>query len=283
MNLFGKFPIVRIRQFIDNPAYLLFWLSRIIFFKKTSFKYLNRYSYYYPLTPKETLTRIIDEKLSIARYGDGEFGILSGAGIYPPDSDWSQCYSKALREKLSNSMATNEPRLIKAFPSRKLVFSNKEEAKNDGMISSMHTELRLFLWRYIAVRQVYGDWGVFTTQHHQNWDWKKMSTFLNDKDVVIVTGDVHKMSQLSLGKNTFFIETGKHNAFEHYDEIRKSILGLVEAKGLKKETTLIMASLGPTACILALDFTKEGWQVWDTGHMFKFANKELKLLKERHV
>lgn len=275
MNLFGKFPLVRMKQFITNPGYFYFWVCRFLYYKQSSFSYLPKYRDYVPLNPKETLEHIISENLSVARFGDGEFGILSGAGIYPPDSDWSQRYSTELKNRLEEVMLAKEPKLIQAFPSRRLIFANKKEARKEKMISSMHTELRLFLWRYIRPNQTYGDWGVFTLQHHKDLNWNRLYTFLEHKTVVIVTGNTAALSHLILGQKTLFVEAGKHDAFERYVDIKMSIERLIEDQNLDKANTLIMASIGPTADILVLDLTKKGYMVWDTGHFFRYANDAL--------
>lgn len=274
MQVFGAFPLVRLRQLRDNPGIFWYYLMRFVRYKRTSGKYIPLYKNYTFLTPQETLNRVLSGNLSLARLNDGELGILAGFGIYPPDSDWTQRYSRALRMRLEEVLASERDDLLVAVPPPWVFLASSEEAKEHGVLYTMWTEARMLLHRFLKEGRPYGDANVFIPFHHEDFDWQRFHSYLSTKDVVIVTGGISKLFDVSLGRRTFFVETGKHDAFEHYTEIRMRLANLIDAEALAKKDTLIMASLGPTAGVLALDLVGEGWQVWDTGHFFRYADRQ---------
>jgi hypothetical protein len=100
-----------------------------------------------------------------------------------------------------------------------------------------------------------------------------MRIFLQDKNIIIATGHTHKLKHLNLGAKTSFVECGTENAYERKEEIKQKIRELITQENFSKEKTLVFASLGPTAGIIAQEFLDENIRVWDTGHMFEFAAK----------
>jgi len=272
--------MVRAKQFIDNPSFVSYYLKRLFFYKYTSHKHIPKYSKYTFLSAEDTLDYLINNQASLARFSDGDIEQLTGAGEYPPDSDWTQKSSKLLTSEIERVLFSKEEKLLVAHESPRVFCLNRKEAKAAGVVYNMWTDTRRLLYHYLIKDQVYGHAHVFIPLHNPNYDWKKLYLYLKDRDVVIVTGDTHKLSEVSLGKRMFFVEAGKHNAFERYEEIKNDLLKLIAKENLLKENTLIMASLGPTADILALEMTKTGWQVWDTGHFFKFADKKIAEMKK---
>jgi hypothetical protein len=274
VSVFGKFPFVRLKQIASNPPYLWYFLKRLFYYKHVSERYIPLYTGFRFLTPGETLQKIIRERLSLARFNDGEFGILVGAGIFPPDSDWSQRYSSALLDRMGAVLGSQNNQVLVAVPDPSIFLATKKEARERGVLRSMWTEARMNLHHYLHRSREYGNSNVFIPEHHPDLPWEKLYDFLRTKDVVIVTGGTENLRHVQLGRRTYFVEAGKHNAFERYETIVTDLKTLIEREGLSKESTLIMASLGPTADILALDLTDEGYQVWDTGHFFKYTNKK---------
>lgn len=283
MNILGKFPLVRLKQIRDNPSFVFYYLKRVLYYKYISDRYLKLYKDLIFLSPEDTLEYLISKRASIARFGDGDIEQLTGAGEYPPDSDWSQKASKRLISRLEEVLDSDMPELLIAPISPSIFLCPREDAERSGIVFNMWTDARMLLHRYLKRGRIYGDANVFVPFHHPKLDWSKLYEFLQKRDVVIVTGGTSKLYGVSLGRRMFFVETGKHNAFERYASIRASLMRLIDNEGLKNESTLIMVSLGPTADILALDLTKEGWQVWDTGHFFKFTDRKFLELGKGHA
>jgi len=271
-----KFPLVRVKQFLGNPAYVWFWLRRVFKYKQSSYKNISDIKKIKQMSDSETLSTIISDNKSIIRFGDGEFGLLSGAGIYPPDSDWSQKYSKKLKYELIRQLKLDNPNIIIAIPPKSHLIYRVGDFPELDVIPSMHTEARLFLPELVNPYVTFGVWSVFMPQHHKNINWQKIANHIKNKTAVIVTGGTEKISDIKLGNETLFVECGKHNAFERRYEIMKSIDDLIEKENLQKENTLFWVSLGCTAGCIIEHLVEQGYVGWDTGHIFRFAEKELR-------
>lgn len=281
MKIFNKFPLVRLKQFRDNPRYVFYYLKRLFIYKYTSHKYIENYKDFNFLSSSETLDYLIDNNASLARFGDGDIEQLTGAGEYPPDSDWTQKNSQKLISRLEEVLFSQSGKLLVAHKSLEILSSKKEEAEEKGVVYNMWTDTRRLLFHYLKKGQIYGDAHVFLPEHNPNFNWQKLHNFLKEKDVIIVTGGTAKLFGVSFGKRMFFVEAGKHDAFSQYEKIKQNLFSLIKAENLQKENTLIMASLGPTADILAYELSKEDWTVWDTGHFFKFADKKIRELSKK--
>lgn len=275
ISIFGVFPFVRFRQMLTYPPFFIHYLKRLLYYNYISHRYIPKYKGFTFLSPQETLCRIIDGNMSLARFGDGDIEQLTGAGEYPPDSDWSQRASASLIRKIEVVLSSKNNNLLIAPVSPEVFLERKGKAQKTNTIYNMWVDMRMLLWRYMHKGQEYGDANVFIPAHHPDLDWRKLKEFMRNKTVLIITGGVDSLSDISLGRHTFFIEAGKHDAFERYETIVADIYRCIEINSLHNEELLIMASLGPTAGILAHDLSQKGYQVWDTGHIFKFAHAQL--------
>lgn len=283
MNIFNKFPLVRFKQIRDYPTFLWHYLKRLCYYKYISHTYIPRYKKFLFLSPQETLDYLIDRRASLARFSDGDMEQLTGAGEYPPDSDWTQRSSLELRRRLEEVLYSDREDLLIAHESPEVFCLSRKEAMQKGVIYNMWTDTRMILFKYLKQNKPYGHAHVFIPSHHPNFNWGKLYEYLKDRDVIIVTGGTSSLGNVSLGKRNFFVEAGKHDAFERYREISNDLMMLIKTEGLSRENTIIMASLGPTADILAFDLVQEGWQVWDTGHFFRYTDRQLFSLGGRQV
>lgn len=272
----NKFPSVRIKQIVSNPAYLFFWIKRALMYKRSSFRLIPKYKKVDQMSPQETLADIIKNNRSIIRFGDGEFGLLSGAGIFPPDSDWSQKYSSKLKKTIERQLQLNDSRILIALPPMNHLCYQIGDVPAMDVIPSMHTEARLFLWKCLQTGYLYGDWSVFMPHHHHGIDWRLIASHLEGKNVVIVTGGTEKIQDITLGAKTFFVECGKHNAFERTEEIISSLNQVITENSLEPQNTLFWISLGCTAGVIVEELVAKGFVAWDTGHIFRFASSELR-------
>ena len=273
-----KFPLVRLKQFVTNPPFFIFWCKRFFSYKQSSFQYKEKIKTIKQLNAKETLDYITENNVSLIRFGDGEFGMLFGAGIYPPDSDWSQRYTRKLKETLERELVLkNEKILISIPPIRQVVYREGDSPKQE-VISNMHTEARLALGNLSHYDLIYGDWSVFLPHLNPDLDWTPLKNFLENKKVVIVTGGIEKMQEISLGQKTYFVECGKHNAFSRRDKIFTKLDNLITDESLKTNQTLFMVSLGCTAGVVVEHLSAKGFTAFDTGHIFRFAMEKIKQL-----
>lgn len=275
IKIAGRLPMIRVRQFINNPAYLWYFLKRFFWYKHISHRFIGRYRDFTFLSGDQTIRKLLNERLCLARFSDGEIDLLTGMGVFDPNMAWSQPYSFELKEALQKSITAIHPRLLIAHTAPDKFLATKAMAAREGRSYTMWTDTRLHLYNYLVSGVSYGDAHSFIPQDNPSIDWGEIRRFLRKLDVIVVTGGIENLKQLSLGRRTFFIEAGKHNAFSRYEEIVRQIKKLMEEENLEKETTLIMASLGPTASVLAVDLCRQGYYIWDSGHIFKYAAAHL--------
>ena len=138
----------------------------------------------------------------------------------------------------------------------------------------MWVDMRRLMWKFLTKGKKYGHSHLFVPKNCPDLNWSMLEEFFSRKNIIIATGNIDKIKDLTLGKNTNFIDCGTENAYERKEEIKQAISKEIFDKGYKKSETIILASLGPTAGIIARELLAEDICVWDTGHMFKFAAKE---------
>ncbi|MFA6279876.1 MAG: GT-D fold domain-containing glycosyltransferase [Bdellovibrionales bacterium] len=270
-SVFGRFPFVYVIQLWDNPAYFVSILKRLFIYKRDTTDYAPCYKNLHFLSAQETLEDLMATGKSLARYSDGEIGQLVGAGEYPPDSDWCQKNSKALIADLTASLSSTDSRLMVAVDPPSTFLAARDSVHSIRFEYAMWLDTRRLLWKYLNPSVRYGHCHLFIKANCPDLDWAQLRDFLSDKDIIIATGHVEKLKHLQLGRRTFFIECGTENAYEKKEAIRAAILKKIEEEKLNKSSTIVFASLGPTAAILAHQMLNTGVCLWDTGHMFEFA------------
>lgn len=227
---------------------------------------INRVFYKQPkvLSTKESLKRIIENKCSVARFGDGEFNLMRGTSLgFQVAND---LLAQRLHEVLTNPVRALEIGLPDVFGS--LVAYKKESARFWKAYMGMH--------RGEMVRMIDCDISYLNTNMTRFWTGYKENDYniinlyqqiWQGRDVVFVEGELTRMG---VGNDLFSGATSikrilcpAKNAWNRYDEILTTILDL----GLNKETLFILA-LGPTATVLAYDLTViGGYQALDLGHL----------------
>ncbi|MDE5762528.1 MAG: GT-D fold domain-containing protein [Bacteroidales bacterium] len=205
---------------------------------------------------------------SLARFGDGELGIICNGrniGFQSADNQLGMELKRVLQSDDENCMI-GLPGLF------------------DGLKKPRKLESRLF-WAYTLVRnwkkwnklikrdKVYAD--TQATRFYINYTdtafsekivekWKEV---WNDRHILIVEGEKTK---LGIGNDLFNnvrslerILCPAHNAFAAYDDILKAI----KTRHKPEEGFLILLALGPTATVLAYDLAQVGYHAVDIGHI----------------
>ena len=272
LQIGGYFPIVRLISIIENPKYLIHLFKKNFWYKRFGTDYSYKYDGITFLSGQSTLNKLIENRMSLARFSDGEIEQIVGAGEYPPDSDWSQRNSSDLVQAIEDNLSCRNPRLLVAVdpPS---TFLAKRGSKHDIEFGyNMWVDMRRILWRYLDPKIEYGHCHLFIKQNCPDLDWSMLRDYLASKHVIVATGNTHLIKHLSLGKTTHFIECGTVDAFERKDKIKSSILEKISQEKFVIEDVMVMACLGPTAGIIAQELLLLDLQVWDTGHIFEFAS-----------
>lgn len=208
----------------------------------------------------KTLDYIIQKKVSISRFGDGEFDCLFGKGIS------YQKTNKKLKKRLLEILQSENDKCLVAINTLKC--SNKDIQKlkipeDLGFHDLYHLSRFHEVMQYIPAKKHYGD-STVTRSIFKIRNVNDVKKMWDRRDVVIVTG---KNSAFNLDERLFdnlkshkFIYGPSKHAFDVYDDILAECLN----EGKDK---LFLISLGPTATVLAYDLANAGYQALDIGHI----------------
>jgi hypothetical protein len=137
----------------------------------------------------------------------------------------------------------------------------------------MWIDMKRMMWKFLHPNQKYGHCHLFIKKNAPEFKWEMFRKYVENFDVLIVTGNTSSINSLKIGRSTHFLDVGTENAFDKLSKIKDDILLTIKNNELNKNNVIVFASLGPTACILAHDLLCFDIRVWDTGHMFEFADK----------
>lgn len=214
-------------------------------------------------TTNETLDKIIANNHSVSRFGDGEFGIMSGKSII------FQQYSKELCKRLNEIIKSNNSNCLICIPN---VFDDMdwcEEKPRKYWEHYLNLNINK-IYKMIDKDKVYYD-ALVTRLYMDQIDkskvldrFKKIKQLWSDRDIVLVEGE---KSRLGIGNDLFqnvkSIERILCPCKDAFSEYRK-ILDEVKKHDKSK---LILIALGPTATVLAYDLATVGYQAVDIGHI----------------
>lgn len=221
-----------------------------------------------PISMIETMNKIIEEKKSVSRFGDGEFRFAIGdthlGNVY-----FATPYNEQLKNRLQEVLASNKDNHLVCiwdnFASlRAHTTGNKCVARQYMMF------MRDKFQKVLNFEQEYGN--AFISRPYLVYKNKKITKKVfslwkklwNNRDVILIEGAYTKFGigndLLSNVKSVKRILCPEENAWEKYDEI------LEYSKTLPKDH-LILIALGMSATVLAYDLAKLGYQAIDIGHL----------------
>ncbi len=233
------------------------------------FRFNLRY-HFRVMTPEKTTAYIKKTGCSIARFGDGEFGIITKTNS--PDF---QRNDNVLVERLTQVCIAQDPRILVCIPhSFKTTRDCNDFARKfwewwlweNNNLESIAKLLKLNSRKC----RIFGDAQI--TRPYMDWKDKRkaamrfeaLKTLWQDQDVLILEGAKTKLGVgndlLSRTRSIQRILAPAKNAFSLYDEI----LAVARRKGAGK---LVLLALGPTATVLAYDLALANIQALDIGHI----------------
>lgn len=220
------------------------------------------------MTSEETVAYIKEHHCSIARFGDGELGLMLERGEVR-----FQKKSAALAEKLKDVFRYASSNVLICMPYP--IQSTKGFMKHGKLFwkgwclqqqKDIVTEIRQLMGR----EYLFGD--SFVSRPFSGYKSKARSRRLfplikelwENKDVLFVEGEG---TRLGIGNDLFDntksikrILAPAENAFDVYPEIVKTIEAVWNGE-------LIIMALGPTATVLAYELSVKGMQLLDVGHI----------------
>lgn len=219
-------------------------------------------------TVDETCDVILEKKVSMSRYGDGEFQIIFGETktIFQKDDE-------KLAERLKNILISNEKNHIVALADDYGRLEGFNARNKDVTRKYMTDEIRKKHYRYIDMEKKY--YNAYISRPYVIYDinrrdeakerFDRLKQIWNGRDVLVVEGNKTRMGVgndlLDNAKTIKRIIAPNENAFSNYDRILKATVDNVAVD------ELILIALGPTATVLAYDLAKLGYWALDIGHL----------------
>lgn len=234
------------------------------------------------LSIEETVDIILEKKLSVIRFGDGEISLIDGMDIP------FQKRTDELSEKLEYIFTVKDSRLLICIPG---MWGSLSVFADYAYRFIMHHMYRYnHIWTsLLSYDRIYGDTNV--TRHYLAYKdktrattlFKKIKAIWNNEDILLIEG---AKSRLGVGNDLFAnaksiqrILCPPENAYAKYKEIE------IEASKQDKKK-LVLISLGPAAKVVAYDLFLLGYRVVDIGHIDMeyemFLRKETRQVKVPH-
>lgn len=215
-------------------------------------------------TLDETINKLISDKCSIARFGDGEIKAMGNLNISFQKAD------KQLASRLEEIINSNEENILIGLPD---VFSYEDINRSIKKRRLFYKKELILYYKYykkINIDKKY--YNTHISRPYMEYKDKSIASSIfenikkiwKDRDIIIVEGEG---TRLGIENDLFYnVKSIKRilcpsiDAFDKYEEILK------ECKKINKDKLFIIA-VGPTATVLAYDLAKLGYQAIDIGHL----------------
>ncbi len=214
---------------------------------------------------EETLRMIIEEGCSIARFGDGELGLIDKQRFHKFQKD-----DNKLAERLDEVLHSKEDKCLIAIADNYGSLDKMTELGAESVRAYMTSGARDVQMSLLDLDRKYHNayitrpYVYFKDKEHAGERFEALKRIWQDRDVVIIEGEETRLGIkndiLDNAKSIRRIIGPKVNAFDKYELI------LNEAKDIEKDALFLIA-LGPTATVLAYDLYKAGYQAIDIGHI----------------
>ena len=215
---------------------------------------------------EETLYKIIVEKKSMCRFGDGEMELIFGR-----NRPAFQIPDKKLGERLKEVMESSDERILiciadnyglldefsdDAARNIRLYLTEERRREQKQLLDMNRKYYDAYVSRpYILYRDKESAAGLFAL-------WKRV---WEDRDILLVEGSATRNGYgndlFQNAKSIRRLLAPNENAWTCYAQIRHYILEHVD------KDFLVLISLGPAATVMAYDLTHDGYQAIDIGHL----------------
>jgi len=221
-----------------------------------------------------------DDTVSVARIGDGEFGLATGVAV---PNNGCQAADESLREAMQRVLRCDNPKCRVAL-AKSFFYSDPSCVPQDiddfaNKIFMPQAEAGDYL-KYVVPGYKYLDASMSVVRKHYPTISRKvyaayysvLRQVLLGKDVIVVSGDSrcfeYERNLLNdCGVNsTSYLSVPQKGAWANYDAIKKWLLDM-NGSGSR----LVLLGCGPTATVLAYELA-DTMRCLDVGHMFADYN-----------
>lgn len=271
----------RLKKLRDNPGSIVHFLKKRVWYSLVADTRAKKLSGIQHLSASDTLNYVMDNNVSLIRFGDGEFDVICGVGVY--FNDWYQQYDATLKKRLEEIMASSDPRILICF-NLQYILKTKEEFIKESIPNEYRFWIvsKSLIGKFIQKNNLYGSGHCFYPKINTEIDFTKIKAFFANRNIVIITTNTERFKHISLGKSTHFIEAPKSNSWQEYDTIKLHIDDYIKTSKNSKDSTLFLVSAGSAAKVIVYDLALRGYTAWDTGQFFDFAHKEIEKLGQPH-
>lgn len=232
-----------------------------LYWKTTDAYYVKKYAPPIVKGIEETIDVIINEKVSVSRYGDGEMKLVNGKDIS------FQKASPFVRDKLIETLSSDEEKHIVCVCD---VFGEKINSANPEFWKEMLYRYRRIMYKHMIEGKVYYHAGITRPYiGNKNKDEalsciNKIKKIWDGRNVLLIEGIYSRVGVgndlLDNAESVKRILGPEKEAFSKYDEI-------IAAASEFSRDTLVLLALGPCATAMAYDLHKLGFQAVDIGHI----------------
>lgn len=217
-----------------------------------------------------------DASLSVARLGDGELGLATGATV---PNNGCQAADGALQEALQRVLRCDNPKCRIALP--KSFFYTEmscvpHETENFVHEAFLPDLIKGDYLKYMIDGYKYLDGSLSVVKKHYPSVNRRVyieyyslfADMLRGRDVLVVTGDTRCLAyeknllQYSGAGAVTILAVPQQGAWKYYDDIKRRVLDM-NASGDR----LVCLGCGPTATVLAYELSDK-MRCLDVGHMF---------------
>jgi glycosyltransferase family protein len=225
----------------------------------------NHYRFFIIKSGEEAIDKIIKERCSISRFGDGEFEIIAGRArpiFQQPDTE--------LADRLKEVLNSNLPNHILAIADNYGSLDKFDDAAAMAIREYMSPEVRERHVKLLNYNRTYYDayltrpYILYKDKESAGERFQHLMKIWENREVVIIEGEKTRMG---IGNDLFHkagsvrrIIAPSENAFSRYNSILQVALN-------SNKNVLFLIALGPTATVLAYDLAAQGFQAVDIGHV----------------
>ena len=218
---------------------------------------------------EETIDKIIKDKSSLARFGDGELQLI----MHLQHDIGFQKIDENLCKRLKEILMSEEENLLIGLPTYYFddLDAYVDEARKWFEFIRIKSGLKFYKLLKNKNHVTYYNTNIsrfyIDSKNRSNaYNYaNKIKKIWQNRDIVIVEGDKTRSGVgndlYNNAKSINRILAPSENAYTKYDDILKAVTNNV------KKDKLILIALGPTATVLAYDLYKMGYQAIDIGHL----------------